>query len=914
MASIGAAAAVGALFIAYNTYAEGYVPIEQKLTERYVGLTEIYDRGGPKDGVYLGSLDNPQGQLLHPVQLDQISPYMVQATVSTEDNTFWENPGVNPKGILRAAWENYVGGGIGTGSGGSSITQQLIKTVYLTTDCEIVDGTRVCTAPRTLDRKLKEIAYSFELERDADKSQIIEWYLNSISYADRYVGVEAAARGYFRKPAKDLTLGEAALLAGIPAAPTKYHPRLNCVRDDSGNCIVDELGRTTVAGDAKKRQEYVLDLMVQHQRATPEEAAAAKAEVIKVYPAADSVKASAWIESQVEPRLVRMCEAGMLPMTPGTDNCVDSVHSGGYKVTTTLDWEMTQAATAMMNEYIAKGLAAGCECHNAAITTIEPSTGQVLVYAPNIDPTYVSDPRVAGNIDQLTEINQPGSSFKPAVYLAWLDKLNKTPLSSIWDTSPMPISPPGTPKEDQVTIVNPRPGGGGEGLITMRAAMGGSQNVPAFRAATEVGIDNVIAMAKALGITTLDQGFDPTFRDHEAVHYGASIATGGANIRAIDMAYMNATISNMGAMVGVPTLAQTIDPKDLKSLAGAEGDDYDEAMMQKLQFTRGHIRLPGTRPLDPVVVLKVEGIDGRTLYEEGPDLQRIQMVNPGSVWMLHTVMSDCTARFIIWPCGTSNDDLALDAFMDGWKIPEGIKTGTQQGFLNPNDTLATWMNGYSRYAATAVWVGNADKSLVRDGPSGNYASANTTIRLFKHWMERYHLFLRDRGVFDVPAGFEDVQPANVVYKPFQTATTERGRRGGCNQMIEGWQRTDVEYKGDCEGKGYVPLPAFKPELAIALARARGIPIGPQGGQVSSPRGGDTGGGATPPATTTPVPTRPSGAEPTPTQPRPTQPAATPPATQPPATQPPATQPPAPDRGNDGGGGRGRGGARGGRGN
>ncbi|MCK9518885.1 MAG: transglycosylase domain-containing protein [Dehalococcoidia bacterium] len=891
--SVSAAGAMGALFFAYQSYADGYVPIEEKIAERYVGLTKIYDRGGPDEGVYLGAIFNPQGQLLNPIPLAEMSPWMIEATVSTEDNSFWTNPGVNPTGLIRAAWENYAGGGIGSGTGGSSITQQLVKNIYLSTDCEVVDGTKVCIAPRTLDRKLKEIAYAFELEQDAPKEQILEWYLNSISYADRYVGIEAAAEGYFRKHAKDLTLAEAAVLAGIPSAPTKYHPRLNCVMEGDA-CAVDELGRTTLAGEAKLRQEYVLDLMVAHGRATPAQVAQAKREVIKVYPSTPEMKAQAWIESQVEPRLVRMCEAGLLPRTPGTDSCADSVRSGGYTVTSSLDWAKTQKAQEMMYAAIISGLEARCDCHNAAIATIEPATGQVIVYAPNIDPRNTSDPTIAGNIDQLTEINQPGSSFKPAVYLTWLDKLQKTPLSSIWDTSPLSLSDDqNVLPENRVTITNPRPGGGGEGLITMRLALGGSQNVPAFRVATEAGIENVIGMAKALGITTLQDSFDPTFYSHDAVRYGPSIATGGANVRPIDMAYMNATIANMGFMVGVPAYGEVIDPDDLLSLSTAEGDDYDRALQQRLLFQRGYLRLPGTRALDPVTVLRVEGINGELLYEHGADLQRVQVVDPGSVWMLHSVMSDCTARVIIWGCGASNDDLALDFFVDGVKIPGGVKTGTQQGFQSANDTLATWMNGYSRYAATAVWVGNADKSLVRDGPSANYAAANTTVRLFKRWMGQYHLFLRDAEVFTTPAGFDELRPANVKFGPFQTATTERGRRGGCNQRIDGWQRTDITYAGDCEGKGFMPLPAFKPELAVALARRYGIPT--RAGQVAAPpppSNGDSVAGTTPPAAApTPVPTQP---------PQPTQPAQ---PTPPPATV--TAQPTQPA--NSGGNGSGRGG-------
>jgi hypothetical protein len=135
------------------------------------------------------------------------------------------------------------------------------------------------------------------------------------------------------------------------------------------------------------------------------------------------------------------------------------------------------------------------------------------------------------------------------------------------------------------------------------------------------------------------------------------------------------------------------------------------------------------------------------------------------------------------------------------------------------------MNGYSRYAATSVWVGNADKSLVHDGPQWNYASADTTIHLFKNWMGQYHADLEARGVFKTPANFDSLQPSNVAFKPFQTATTDRsGHGGGCHQYINGWQRTDITYPGDCNGGNYVPLPSFMPQLAVQLALRRGIPI------------------------------------------------------------------------------------------
>ncbi len=843
---MAATAAVGAVWTVYQHYADDYVPIETKLLQVNAGLTEIYDRGGPKDGILLGALTNPDAQLLNPVPLDRISPWMTLATVSTEDDTFYDNPGINWRGLLRAAKENYIDGQVGSGTGGSSITQQLIKNVYICPSIS-VGAERVCVqAERTVDRKLREIAYALELEKDYTKEQILQWYLNQISYADRYVGVEAAAQGYFRKPAADLTLAESALLAGIPSSPALYHPRENCVLNEAELCIEDELGRTSVGGAAKERQELVLDLMVDHERITREEAEAAKAEPLQIYPRTESIKAAAFIDSQVEPRLIRMCLAEQLPLIEGATDCYASVHSGGWKVTTTLDYRETEVAIQMIRERILDGLAKGCECNNAAIATIDPASGQIVVYAANRDPDLLSDARVKGDIDQLNEINQPGSSFKPVVYLTWFDALGRSPMNILWDTSPLPV--------EQTEITNPRSDGKvSEGLITARAALGGSQNVGAFRAAAEAGVDNVIEMAKRMGITTLEQDFDPTFRSHPDVKYGASIATGGANIRAIDMAYMNSVISNMGIMVGVPHLARTLDMDSLRSTALDTGAKYDEAIRQRQDFALGHVRLPGSRALDPVVILRVEDRDGNVLYDHdnANDLQRVQVVNAGSVWLVHSIISDCTSRFIIWGCGGSNTDLALESFMEGGvRVPTGVKTGTQQGPKNASDTLETWMNGYSRHAAVALWVGNTNNDLVKDGPGANYASANTTVRLFKSWMGEYHGYLKRLGVISAPLNFNEVRPNNVAQVEFLSPTTERGADGGCEQKVTAWVRTDIKPYYDCSPvevdarnnllvgdgnvtprefrvvKDFVRPPLFKPDDAEKLAEKFPIPLLP----------------------------------------------------------------------------------------
>ena len=338
------------------------------------------------------------------------------------------------------------------------------------------------------------------------------------------------------------------------------------------------------------------------------------------------------------------------------------------------------------------------------------------------------------------------------------------------------------------------------------------------------------------------------------------------------MAYMNATFANMGVMIGVPTLARELDMNNLLSLQDATGDAYLEALVQRNDFLKGHTRLPGSRPLDPVTVLEVRDDRGNVIYQHGEDLEKVEVVNPGSVWMLHSVMSDCEARFIIWTCGSNNSDLSLDFFVDGKKVPAGVKTGTQQGFQDADDTLSTWTNGYTRYAAIAVWIGNADRSLVRDGPEANYASANTTLRLHKNLMANYHDGLMERGVVRDLSGaeFDSIQPNNVKFARFQSATTERGRGGGCYQFINTWQRTDVNYNGgDCESKFCMPLPDYKKDLAAQLARTRRI----QACGVSLP---------TPVATATPEPKPSATPEPTSTPPtaRPTIPTLTPDATEP----------------------------------
>ncbi len=197
----------------YNEIAADVVPAEELIAAFSRGGAQIMDRHGEPIYEFVDELSG----LRRPVPLSGIAQSMIDATTSTEDPSFWENNGLNTRGLTRAALENLTPyrGGFLEGSGGSSITQQLAKNIYIP---------REERADRSINRKIKEMVIAVELTKSYSKDQILEWYLNSISYSGIYTGVEAAANGYFDKPASELTLAESALLAGIPQSPALYDP------------------------------------------------------------------------------------------------------------------------------------------------------------------------------------------------------------------------------------------------------------------------------------------------------------------------------------------------------------------------------------------------------------------------------------------------------------------------------------------------------------------------------------------------------------------------------------------------------------------------------------------------------------------------------------------------------------------
>ncbi len=277
--------ALGGALSVYAYYAATLPPPEALSGRTLFASTKIYDR----NGALLYEVFDPHGGRRTIVPISRISPYLQYATVATEDSTFYTNLGVDPKGILRAFWQNLQGGEIV--SGASTITQQLVKNALLSPEV-------------TFERKLQEAILALEVTRRYSKDEILAMYLNEIYYGNLAYGCGAAAETYFGKDVSQLTLAEASLLAGLPQAPAYYDPYTNLE-------------------GAKARQRIVLNLMVRDGYISPAQAEAAYAEPLSLRPQRVDMKAPhfvVYVKQELERRY-------------GTE----ILYRGGWQVITTLD-------------------------------------------------------------------------------------------------------------------------------------------------------------------------------------------------------------------------------------------------------------------------------------------------------------------------------------------------------------------------------------------------------------------------------------------------------------------------------------------------------------------------------------------------------------------------------------------------
>jgi membrane peptidoglycan carboxypeptidase len=472
-------------------------PPEEAIAQRGGGA-RIFDR----NGTLLYEFLDPDYGYQTRVPLDQVSPLIRNATIAAEDATFYSNPGINVKGLVRASLENFrPGDGFLQGSGGSSITQQLVKQIYFTKEER---------EQRSISRKLREAALAVQITREYSKDQILEWYLNEIPYGGVLTGIEAASEGYFGVPASQVTLGQAAFLAGLPQSPAKYDP----------------FGHFDAA---MARQREVLDLMVKHGFITQDEANWAKLEVIELHPKPRPFLAPHFVQYVGD----------YIKATLGED----ALLHGGLDVLTTLDLNLQDKANAALEENLEK-YEASSNGHNGSVVVIEPSTGQILVMVGSRD-YFRQD--VYGEVNNAIALNSPGSTLKPFTYA--------TAFMQGWSPDWPIVDTPIAYKEADGKTFSPRnPDGRTHGVIPLKQALGNSFNIPAFKTILWVGVDNMVDTAKSMGITSLDRDLGP------------AVTLGGVDVKLLDMVYGYSVFANNGVMAGVPTTQslpagnRTLDP------------------------------------------------------------------------------------------------------------------------------------------------------------------------------------------------------------------------------------------------------------------------------------------------------------------------------------------------------------------
>jgi membrane peptidoglycan carboxypeptidase len=620
----------------YRSYANDVQPPDEVIASQPSGGAKIYDRNGKLLYEYV---DDKSG-LRAPVRLDEISPWMIAATISTEDWSFWENNGLNTRGLARAGLEalNLREPRAANSTGGSSITQQLVKNVYISPEERV---------KRSYTRKLKETIYAVELTRDYSKDQILEWYLNQISYGGLYNGVEAASLGYFGKHAKDLNLAEAALLAGIPASPAEYEPVNNPEAAVERRNEVLRLMKTRnrvevdVDGVTEPATKFQVDDDGAEIHATDTQFYLSTLAPLNIAPQRFPVEAPHWVFSYIQPELEQRFGR-------------DALYSQGLRVTTTLDLDLQYKAQEILETWISE-FEASSGGRNGALVAIDPRTSEILVMVGSRD--YFRDDIEGRNNNAIAE-NSPGSTLKPFAFAGVFETFGWGTETEILDT---PISFP----DGEEDFVPRNPNGDFQGPISIRRALGNSLNIPAVKASAYLGYPETVNVYKKFGMTMPDD-----------VQYGPSVTVGGIGVKLIDIAYAYSVFANNGAMRGVQT------PFDY----GREGPD------------------DGYRTLDPVSILQVvRETDGEIVYPDTEDhrvkVQEQQIIDPAHAWMITSILSDPNAHCLTYGCG----GLSIGR-------PAGIKTGTSEPYEDSRAIGETWTFGYTPELVAGVWAGNSDNS------------------------------------------------------------------------------------------------------------------------------------------------------------------------------------------------------------
>jgi 1A family penicillin-binding protein len=438
--------------------------------------TKIYDRTGE---VLLYEIHGEEKRTLIPPE--DVPDIVKKATLAAEDADFYNQPAFDWKSIVRAVFVNLQSGRYA--QGGSTITQQLAKNIFLTNE-------------KTFTRKAKELILAVQLENRYTKDEILYFYLNQIPYGSNAYGIEAAAQTFFGKHAKDLELHEAALIVSLAQAPSYYSPY---------GFHVDDL---------MDRKNYVLDQMTKLGYISKDEADAAKRKELVFLPQSiGSIRAphfSLMVKQYLEEKY-------------GDEDLTQA----GYKVITTLDWKLQEIAERVVAEGAANN-EKNYEGRNASLVAEDPKTGQILTLVGSRD--YFDD-TIRGNYNVATQgLRQPGSALKPYVYLTAFEK-GYTPETLLFDAKTEFDTRGGSESYSPENF-----DGIFRGPIAMQSALAQSLNVPAVKTLYLAGLQNSLDTLHNFGITTLND------RDR----YSLTLVLGGGEVHLVDLVNAYATMSQEG--------------------------------------------------------------------------------------------------------------------------------------------------------------------------------------------------------------------------------------------------------------------------------------------------------------------------------------------------------------------------------
>lgn len=686
----------------------------------------------------------------YPVKLENINDDLQKAVIAIEDKDFYYHSGFSASGFTRAFVNNVRGADV---QGGSTITQQFVKNSLLTQE-------------KTYTRKIKELILAIELERSYSKDEILNAYLNEISFGSTYAGAEAAAKGFFDKSAKDLTLDESATLAALIPAPTYYSPN----------------GSNTV--ELIERRNYVLGLMKTQGYITQEQ----YDEAVKVDTIAKVVEKKGKYNNIKAPYFVLEAQKH-LEQEYGATN----LRKAGFKVTTTVDLRLQGYAEEAIANGMARILREGGD--NASIVAVESQTGKVLAMVGGRDFNYP----VYGQINYATTPRSPGSTFKPYDYTALMTKSQDWGAGSVFYD------------------VNTHFGGGFKpkdydfrepGAMPMRSALAGSRNTPAIKSMYLAGIPYVHDVAKKMGLTSGVTGcYTPGVEDCQEI---LSSAIGdGSQIRLDEHVNAFSTFSRMGKYKPITYYTKVEDSRQ-KVIYEWEDPAGEQAIDEQVAYTINDILSDGpARYIGLDNQVRISGVTtavktGTTNNLDNGWLMGYSTKITAGVWVGHhenNAMRGFMERKTspIWREFFKKAHQDLPGAGDEWTQPQGMKTvcinpttgytATRGGKCDifpswytpqyPDNSKTAVIDTVSNKLATECTPERAKSTITGGGLKAEIASSDPN---YNNWMRPIRARYGGASGGSIPTEKDDIHTCNPADLPTVSLSKVKDLGGGSYEV------------------------------------------------------------------------------------------------------------------------------------